>query len=346
MARYAPVGAAHRPPPTFVIRVPNTVLLVLLMLALAACEPMAASLATPQVIIITAVPSPTPPPTVTPTFTPTVSPTPTVAATPTSTPAPCLSVSGQVEAFDTNPSEIAGENLRYRVYLPPCYLESQRRFPVLILLHGASYTEAQWENISTITALEQGMRLGALPPMIVVMPFTGLIGNENSFPPQASYEGVLLDELIPAIDRDFCTLRPREYRAIGGISRGGFWAVSVALRHPDLFGAVGGHSAAFDATNAPPANNPLDLARSAPLLEDASLRIFLDNGAEDFAGLALQTFSSRLTARAIAHTYSIYPTGGHDEDYWRAHIGEYLAFYGQGWQRDTFALPSCLAPSP
>ncbi len=259
---------------------------------------------------------------------------------------PCLSESGTLEEFNENRSEVAGENLRYRVYVPPCYQQSLKRFPVVYLLHGASFRETQWQNLGVVGALEQAMRLETLGPMILVMPYMGTIGTLNQFPPQDSYETVLLDELIPTIDRDFCTLRNRNHRAIGGISRGGFWAMSVAMRHPDVFGVVAGHSAALDVIAAPPPFNPLDLARNAPLLDDVGLRIYIDNGADDFVGLELQTFSSRLTQRQIPHTYSIFPTGGHDEDYWGSHVGEYLEFYGREWETDINALPSCLEPSP
>lgn len=318
----------------------------LLPVLLAACDPMAVPLATQQVIVITTIPSETPLPTLTPTFTPTLTPTPTAAATATPTAMPCMAEGGRVEPFNTNLSATANENLRYRVYLPPCYQESLKRFPVVYLLHGASYREDQWENIGVVAELERAMRLETLGPMIVVMPFMGSIGTQNTFPPAPSYETVLLDELVPAVDRDFCTIRNRDHRAIGGISRGGFWAMSVALRHPDVFGSVGGHSAALDVTAAPPANNPLDLARNAASLDDIDLRIFFDNGADDPVVSELRTFSNRLTNRQIAHTYSIYPTGGHDEDYWSSHVGEYLAFYGREWERDINALPSCLEPSP
>lgn len=323
-------------------------LFLLVLIGLTACEPLAVAVApTPEIIVITAIPSATPPPTITPTFTPTPTLTPTPDFTPTPTPLPCLAEGGRIEVFSDNRSETAGgENLRYRVYIPPCYQETLKRFPVVYLLHGASFTEGQWEDIGVITALEQAMRLEQLGPMILVMPYMGNIGNLNRFPPQNSYETVLLDELIPSIDRDFCTLQNRDHRAIGGISRGGFWALSVAMRHPDQFSAVGGHSAALDNEGAPPANNPLELARNAPLLDDVTLRILIDNGADDFAGLGLQTFSSRLTQREIPHNYSLYPTGDHNEDYWSSHVGEYLAFYGRDWARSLADLPSCLEPSP
>lgn len=314
---------------------------------LAACDPMMPYAApTPQVIIVTAPPTATRPATATPTPTrlPTLTPTP--ADTPTPTGEPCEQENGEVLAFDRFPSEVAGENLRYRVYVPPCYQQSQRRYPVLYLLHGASYNERHWEQVGVIEAAEQGRRLGVLGPLLIVMPYLGAIGNRDSFPPDTSYESVVLEELIPAVDRDFCTWSDRQHRAIGGISRGGFWAYTLALRHPDVFGIVGGHSAFFDEDSAPPANNPLDLALNGAFLEDANLRLYLDNGAADPAGTELQLFSSRLSSRGIPHTYLINPVGGHDNDYWSAHVAEYLQFYTEDWPKTAGELPSCLVPSP
>lgn len=311
------------------------------------CDPLAPQ-PTAQIIIVTQVPSATPLPTTTPLASRTPVPTPTVIVTPSVTPFPCDEESGQIVRFDEFRSEVANENLRYRVYIPPCYLKTQKRYPYVILLHGASYTETQWDDIGMDEALDQGFRLGVLAPMIVVMPYTGRIGNDNAFPPQPSYENVVLDELIPAVEHNFCTWNDRQHRAIGGISRGGFWAYSIAMRHPDIFGAAGGHSAAFtdDLNEVPPAFNPLELALNSAFLVDSGLRMYLDNGANDFAGVNLQLFSSRLSARAIPHVYAIAPVGEHDETYWSAHVSEYMAFYGRDWPVNVADLPTCLEPSP
>src|SRR5690606_29957509 len=160
------------------------------------------------------------------------------------------------------------------------------------------------------------------------------------------YEDVVLEELMPAIERDFCTINNRDYRAIGGISRGGFWAYSIGLRHPDIFGILGGHSTVFDENNAPAAYNPLDLALNVSFLEEASPRMYLDNAASDPAGRGLELFSSRLSSRGIPHTYIIHPLGDHSEDYWSLHVSDYLTFYGRDWPRTIAALPDCAAPSP
>ena len=322
---------------------------LLLVLLICACDPLAPVTApTAQIIIVTPEDTLTPVATTTPLPTITPQPTATPQDTATPTPPPCLQDGGQIVAFDDFRSPTAGENLKYRVYIPPCYQQTdpQRRYPYVILLHGLQANEKQWGDLGIQQALDQGIRLGALAPMIVVMPNMGSIGSDNSFPPKASYETVVLDELVPAVERDFCTWSNRDHRAIGGISRGGFWAYEIALRHPDTFGIVGGHSAAFDPGNAPAAFNPLELALNAPFLTDANLRMYLDNGADDASGTNLELFSNRLSSRGIAHTYIISPVGGHDAAYWTAHLQDYLTFYGRDWPKQIDALPSCLQPSP
>ncbi len=129
---------------------------------LVGCDPMA-PIPTPIAVVVSPLPtlSPTPRATNTPTPTLTPIPTPTQVLLPTNTPFPCNSDVGQIQQVNTFPSEAGrGENLRYDVYLPPCYYEMNKRFPLLILFHGMSYREEQWVDIGTITTLEQGIRMG------------------------------------------------------------------------------------------------------------------------------------------------------------------------------------------
>ncbi len=325
--------------------IPTVILLLTFLLV--GCDPLS-NQPTPSVLIITAIPSETPAPTETPQATATAVPTLTPVVLPTATSPACDEPIGQVLRIDQFRSTIADENLRYRVYVPPCYQKTQKRYPYIILLHGAGQKEDEWEKLGLLASEDQGFSLGILPPMIIVMPYTGTIGNNSFFPPDPSYETVVLEELIPAIERDFCTWSDREHRAIGGVSRGGFWAFSIGLRHPDVFGILGGHSAYLtqDLNEIPPAFNPLELANDSSFLPDAKLRMYIDNGAQDPSGTNLELFSSRLTDRGIPHTYVINPVGNHDETYWSAHVSEYLAFYGRNWPRNAGDLPSCLSPSP
>lgn len=309
---------------------------------LVACDPMA------PVVEPTSAVSATPTATLTPTATvsPTPSATPTPDYTPTPTPYPC-DQDGRIITIEPNRSDIAGEDIPYRAYLPPCYQETTRRYPLLMLLPSTQGTTEEWEAFGLASALDVGIRSGILPPMVVVMPALGRIGTRDAFPPDRSYESVILDELLPSLERDFCLYQRREFRAIGGVGRGGFWALSVGVRYPDIFGAAGGHSAILEEEDIPPAFSPAEVARNSATLPASGLRLYLDSGVQDTAAVdGLQRLSDRLTARQIAHTYLINPVGAGDAAYWTSHLGEYLAFYGQPWPRNLGALPDCREPSP
>jgi enterochelin esterase-like enzyme len=271
-----------------------------------------------------------------------------------SVPAPaCDEEEGQV-VEGTYPSAIADQDVSYRIYLPPCYETSGRRYPVLYMLHGLgqgmNYT--QWDDMGLDEAADAGYRRGALPPIIIVMPNGAVFLPDGSvvhgmdyFSPKNSYEYMILTELMPVIEAMYCTWNEREGRAIGGLSRGGFWAFEIALRHPELFSAVGGHSAAFyEDSDLPAANNPLDLARDAEGIDD--LRMYLDHGVGDYDWVeeAVELFSSRLDARGIEHTYVVNPVGSHNEDYWASHTADYLSFYTAEWPTDINLLPPCNQP--
>jgi enterochelin esterase-like enzyme len=282
-------------------------------------------------------------------MTATPSPTPTIEALPTETPQPCLAEGGEWIEFEQNASEIAdGENLRYRVYIPPCYFQSQKRYPLVILLHGLSYREQQWDEIGVDEALDAGILSGRIAPMVIVNPYMGTIGQVNAFPPAPSYESVITEELLPTIERNFCIWQDSDHRAIGGISRGGFWAYSIAMRNPDLFGIVGGHSAYFPGNlgEVPAAFNPLEIATDSSYMLEADLRMYMDNGAADSSGPSQQIMSNRLSERGIAHTYQVHAAGQHDNDYWASHVSEYLQFYGDPWPKNVDDLPSCAEASP
>jgi poly-gamma-glutamate synthesis protein (capsule biosynthesis protein) len=203
-----------------------------------------------------------------------------------------------------------GRDVFVSVYLP-CRADDAP-LPYVVLLHGSNRDDRHW--------LELGLADHA-PAFAVVMPFGEAEANTNRFD-EAAWGEALLD-LLPEAEARW-SLDPAR-RAIGGISRGGFWAYQVGLRHPSQFLAIGGHSAFFDRYHAPPEANPLDLALTLP--PDAAPTLWLDRGADDYAAEGLDLMDARLTRAGLAHTYTIHPTGGHDDATWRAHLPAYLAFY-------------------
>lgn len=316
-------------------------MLILLTLLLgAACDPLGTE-AKVVVIAPTAPPTRTHAPTVAPLPTDTETPIPPTAS-PSPTPFVCGEKTGQVVS-DTFDSKVARVKVNYRVYLPPCYWQTNRRYPYIILLHGSDADEKQWtDHMKADKALEDGMLSGKLPPMLLVMPDGGDLANTNYFKDGASFESLILTELMPLVETNFCTWNDRQGRAIGGISRGGFWAFEITFRHPDLFGAVGGHSPFFDKNNAPSDYNPLDLAKNTKFPAGLQPRIWIDAGKDDYARPNIEVFQRSLVARNIDPGYTMNPVGQHNEKYWASHVPEYMGFYGQTWPRDVNELPSCL----
>jgi enterochelin esterase-like enzyme len=329
-----------------------TLTLAALLLTLIACEPLVPT-PTPGSVVITATPLPATA-TSTPSPSPTVTVTPTLTLTPvppTETPLPCTETEGMVLESSFY-SAIQDAEVPYRMYFPPCYLQTQRRYPYVILLHGLEspgdtpYTGQQWIDLGIAEALDRGIALNHLRPMVLVMPDGGRVAATNVFDEARSYESVILSELMPAIESEssgYCLWAARQGRAIGGISRGGFWAFEIAFHHPEMFSAVAGHSPFFDSEVAD-AYDPIYMAGHEPVEYLSALRIAVDHGAGDYVQAEVRTFSNALSSRQVEHDYVVNPTGEHNDEYWSSHLTEYLAFYGQDWPQDPYELPSCLEP--
>ena len=132
--------------------------------------------------------------------------------------------------------------VRYRVGLPPGYAsQPKRRWPTIYLLPGGGGNERSWETFTDIVPQV------AATGVIVVLPYGGLTFHTNWETGQnRAYERSFIERLIPDVDGRYRTLADRAHRAIGGFSRGGFGAMLMTARHPDLFAAAGAFSGAVD----------------------------------------------------------------------------------------------------
>lgn len=185
--------------------------------------------------------SPETPPTVIPvasaTETASVAPTaePTLAI-PTATVGPDYLIRLPIE------SEVLTDNLaktpakrKLVVSLPPSYYDTDQSYPVVYYLHG--YGEMAGGYIAdNDEALHAAFQNGAQEFLFVE------VDGGSSFyvnsPVSGRWEDYVLDEVIPLIDETYRTLPKAESRGICGFSMGGFGALNLALRHPDVFGAV------------------------------------------------------------------------------------------------------------
>ncbi len=237
-------------------------------------------------------------------------------------------------------SKITRAPVQYRIYLPPCYYATSKRYPYVILMSGNDGDETEWtERLNADTIADTQITLQNLPPMVLVMPNGGTLMNMNAFFPLRSWETVVTDELMPEVETTFCVQQYRDGRAIGGISRGGFWAFEIAFRHLDLFSAVGGHSPVFGQTDITPDIDPLSLATT--IEPNDPLRMWLDMGDQDISLPGVEQLYETLSNRQLDVTFNISPGGDHSDNYWRSHLGNYLEFYGLNWSKNVADLPDC-----
>lgn len=188
---------------------------------------------------------------------------------------------------------------RIPVWLPPSYDDDPaRRYPVLVALTGFGsrgrgfLNDNPWspsldDRLDTLVAAGH-------PECIVVMPdgFTRFGGAQYmDSPATGDYETHLVHELLPWLDAQLRTLPGPAHRAVAGKSSGGFAALRLGMRHPDVFGAIASHSGdlLFEWCYAP------DFPRACSVLQEAGgVRRFLEawdrkpqKGKDDFLAFSI-----------------------------------------------------------
>jgi enterochelin esterase-like enzyme len=150
-------------------------------------------------------------------------------------------------------SQVTGQFRRAYVYTPPGYdTQSGTRYPVLYLQHGAGEDERAWSTQGRMNfILDNLIAAGKAKPMIVVMdrgyatPASAAaapVRRDGRGARPATFEDVVLKDLIPLIDSTYRTHADREHRAMAGLSMGSMQTLQITLRHLDRFAYIGSFS--------------------------------------------------------------------------------------------------------
>lgn len=216
--------------------------------------------------------------------------------------------------------------LVYRIYLPPCYDEEpDRAYPVLYLIHGQTYTDTQWDRLGAPEAADRLIATGEVAPFIIIMPRdrVWLEPTEDKF-------GLAVEQsLIPWVDEHYRTIPDRAHRAIGGLSRGGAWAIHLGLSHWELFSAIGVHSGFVFYSDIQLIYQWLN-----HIPDGMTPRIYMDIGDDDRPEITqgAHWLEDLLTKFDIPHEWYMY-VGEHEEAYWKAHVDDYLRWYAKDWKK-------------
>ena len=274
---------------------------------------------------------------------------------------PAFAQHGKVHDHLSMKSEILDMDRNYAVYLPPDYESSERSYPVLYLLHGATDDHTGWVQFGEVMHIaDKAIREGKATPMVIIMPDadTGRMGYFNDIEVDWRYEDFFFDELMPHVEEKFRIKSQKRYRAVAGLSMGGGGTFMYALHRPDLFSSAAPLSAYVGPLSVEglkgeltgwrqrdisgiseeqfqsyyEKHSALALMESMPVDEIKSVRWYIDCGDDDFLYEGNSLIHIAMKKREIPHEFRI-RDGAHNWTYWRESLPEVLHFVSQAFHQ-------------
>jgi enterochelin esterase-like enzyme len=228
---------------------------------------------------------------------------------------------GRLEPFEYD-SAVTGTRRKANVYLPHGY-SSERRYPVLYLLHGIGGDETEWIRFATPDALFDNLIADKKAvPMIVVIPNGRALADDratgNMFAPEkvegfARFERDLLDHLIPAIEKQYAALTDREHRALAGLSMGGGQTLNFGLGNLDTFAWIGAFS------SAPNTRPPAELVPDPAAVKAKVKLLYLSCGNKDGLIRISQDVHAYLKQHDVPHIWNV-DDEGHTPRTWASNL--------------------------
>lgn len=253
-------------------------------------------------------------------------------------------------------SKILKMERNYAVYLPPGYETSERSYPVLYLLHGATDNHTGWIQFGEVLHItDKAIQEGIATPMIIIMPDadTKVMGYFNV--PDYNYEDFFFEEFIPHVEQKYRIKGTKRFRAVAGLSMGGGGSFMYALRHPDMFSSACPLSAYVGPLTLEQADqsmkrrnpnitdaqvksyfenyNALNLLANADVEKVKSVRWYIDCGDDDFLYEGNSKMHIEMRKKEIPHEYRV-RDGGHRWSYWRSALPEVLRFISDSFHQN------------
>ncbi|WP_225035267.1 alpha/beta hydrolase [Winogradskyella sp. SM1960] len=246
-------------------------------------------------------------------------------------------------------STVLNQSVKYSIILPEDYFKSEKKYPVVYLLHGLGGTNNSWLEYGRLSQyIETAMTQNKIQPMIYVMPEGYRTYYVNDYYGEFLYQDMFINELVPFIDSNYRTIPNNKNRATLGFSMGGFGALILPLKHPEVFsicvplsisirtddqymtedaeewdeqwGRLFGGMGLYGKdriTQYYKDNSPFHLLKKDNLNEYIDLKIFIDNG-DDEQTLSKSNEELHMLLRDLnfKHEFRV-RNGGHTFEYWR-----------------------------
>lgn len=204
-----------------------------------------------------------------------------------------------------------------KIYTPPGYsATSAEKYPVMYLHHGIGGNESAWT--SSASGQAEGNADNVLDflysekkakPMIIVMPSGGAFGGDD-MARFANFEDVLINDLIPYIEKTYPVSTDRTMRAIAGLSMGGGQTFNFGFAHIDKFAYIGPFSAA------PNTKQPNQVVKDVAAVKNEVKLIFIACGTSDNLISNSQNWHNYLDQNNVSHMYQLEQGEGHNSTVW------------------------------
>ncbi|WP_026950305.1 alpha/beta hydrolase [Algoriphagus mannitolivorans] len=256
-------------------------------------------------------------------------------------------------------SKLMNKNLKAAVTTPSEYPLTDKKYPVVYLLHGGSGAYYDWHQKVTEPGLVN--RLSDQYQLIIVTPGVGPASYYYDSPKLDSvqYESYITQELIPFIDAHYKTISKRESRAITGLSMGGHGSMMLSAKHPELFIAAGSMSGVMnidtrmwkvpedfrtlrqegqklmlgdDLNYDAPDFSPYTAVGLVEKMKSNGIALILDCGVEDFLIDTNRQMHQLLLENGIPHEYTERP-GAHTWQYWTEALPVHIHFLNKHLSR-------------
>ena len=131
------------------------------------------------------------------------------------------------------PNISIGWDATFALLLPEGYdTDIEKRYPVVYMLHGYGENGKDWSDwVNAIKNMEEN----GLQPMIYIFPECGNSYYCNYANKDRMYMDLIVKDLVPYVDANYRTIADREHRAVMGYSMGGFGAMALPMKNPDVF---------------------------------------------------------------------------------------------------------------
>lgn len=255
----------------------------------------------------------------------------------------------QIDSLDIH-STAMNKTYKAAVVLPASYAKNNAAYPVLYLLHGGIGHYRDW--IEKTPDKELLHHLADRYKLIIVLPEGELFSYYIDSPIQkgSQFESYIIKDVIPKIDNTYRTNRSSKARTISGLSMGGYGALYLSARHPELFCAAGSMSGALNPDmmgwklSPEMANNiknafasiigPMDsvdysiysIISMADVIKKNGTKLIFDCGVDDFLIEPNRELHRRLVFNQTPHDYSERP-GGHSWAYWQNSLPYHVLFF-------------------